>query len=197
MFLKESQNLLTSCLQRSPPELFIGASNSDHYEEFIFYRTLELQIEYCKSIRVLCENGLFRPAYSILRSILENMATLMWLTLDIDKYPRLFEEGKQPNTREILRRIGWESEYDRTFRFLSKFVHSSLVNSDFYKKTSEPNSWIDLKDGSYWANALVTENEVLIIETENGFEILEIHQMTEEETNTLYAPYLSIRAIAF
>lgn len=125
------------------------------------------------------------------------MATLMWLTLDIDKYPRLFDEGKQPNTREILRRIGWESEYDRTFRFLSKFVHSSLVNSDFYKKTSEPNSWIDLKDGSYWANALVTENEVLIIETENGFEILEIHQMTEEETNTLYAPYLSMKTFDF
>jgi hypothetical protein len=183
-------SLLQGCLKGGPPEIFIGDYLSDHTEEWIFYRILELQIEQCNAILVLSENGLVRPAYAVLRSVLENMATLVWLTLDVDRYTRLFEEEKLPNMKEILTRIGWEPEYDRTFRFLSKFVHSNLIFADFYKRQEGVSGFQKLENSEYWSQMIVTENELYVAETSDDIELNYVKSMTEAEIKTAYLPYL-------
>lgn len=183
-------SMLQDCLEGGPPEIFIGDYLSDHTEEWIFYRILELEIEQCNAILVLSSNGLVRPAYAVLRSVLENMATLVWLALDITRYTRLFEEGKLPNMREILRRIDWEPEYDRTFRFLSKFIHSDTMFADFYKKYEGVSNYQEIENSSYWSQMVVTEDELYVAETSEGFQLFYVKPMTEAQIKAAYLPYL-------
>jgi len=127
--IEASTKMLRLCLYDDIPPPF----DKDSRYAMVFQRVIEIQAEQCDSISELFKRGLFRPAYAILRSILEGMATLVWMSLKIDSYCILFEEGKQPNTKEILKRIGWEDEYERTFQYLSGFVHIDMDSAEFYR----------------------------------------------------------------
>jgi hypothetical protein len=124
-----SGGMIRSCMYDAIPAPF----DQDYHYEIVFERVLEIQAEQCDSIYLLYQNDLFRPAFAVLRSILEAMATLIWVSLDISRNCSLFENRKQPNMREILRCIGWEEEYDRTFKYLCGFVHIDMNNADFYR----------------------------------------------------------------
>jgi hypothetical protein len=100
--IEASAKMLRLCLYDDLPSPF----DRDIRYAMVFQRVIEIQAEQCDSVSELYQRGLFRPAYAILRSILEGMATLLWISLKIDRYCILFEERKQPNTKEILKRIG-------------------------------------------------------------------------------------------
>ncbi|MGB0563119.1 MAG: hypothetical protein ACPGVO_15135 [Spirulinaceae cyanobacterium] len=182
-----SAKMLRSCLYSDPPFPFIQDS---HYE-VVYQRVLEIQAEQCDAIYSLYEVGLFRPAYAILRSILEGMATLLWVSLSIERYCKLFEESKQPNTKEILKRIGWEDEYDRTFRYLSGFVHIDMSNAEFYRNyeigddPSQPFPEI-LPDTDYY----IVDTA---IDTANDLRPLSIRLMSKEEAANEYGLYLAVK----
>lgn len=180
-----ARNLFQQCLDDSPPDVFLEDYEFEHHVELIFRRILELQIEHCIALRVLCDNRLLRPAYGILRSVLENIATLLWITLDVERYAVLFEEGRQPNTKEILTRIGWEQEYERTFKFLSSFVHADLTHSDMYKN-------YDTEDGIV-APEVAPDGEMYILGTPDGYISLSINPMSPDEIEREYEPYLSAK----
>ena len=153
-----ARNLFQQCLDDSPPDVFLEDYEFEHHVELIFRRILELQIEHCIALRVLCDNRLLRPAYGILRSVLENIATLLWITLDVERYAVLFEEGMQPNTKEILTRIGWGQEYERTFKFLSSFVHADLTHSDMYKNYDTEDGIVAPEVAPEWRNVCILGN---------------------------------------
>src|SRR5450759_2140356 len=124
-----SSETLLHCAAGEPPSQF---STEQHYE-IVYTRVLEIIAEQCDAISVLCENGLFRPAHAILRSILENIATLIWVGLDVAQFGQILEDDKRSqhlNKRDILKKIGWEQKYDRSFKVLSSFVHASMTNAD-------------------------------------------------------------------
>lgn len=179
--IEASAKMLRLCITDDPPIAFC----IDQHSTVIYSRILELQAEQCDAIYILCDEGLYRPAHSILRSILENMATLIWVSLDTERYGKLFDEGKQPNTREILKRIGWEQEYDRTFKPLSSFVHADLSNAEMYKN-------YDFGEGGLCPE-VEPDAEYYIIETPNGYLPLGVKSMSQEEAKTLYEPFLAIK----
>jgi hypothetical protein len=180
-----SAKMLRSCLNDHTPSPF----NQDNHYEIVYQRVLEVQAEQCDAIHSLYNVGLFRPAYAILRAILEAMGTLVWLSLDINRYCILFEEGKQPNTKEILRRIGWEDEYDRTFRYLSGFVHIDLDNAEFYRNYEIGG------DPSEPFPEILPDVEYYLINTAEGPRPLSIRLMSKDEAAQEYGPYLgSIQA---
>lgn len=178
-----SANMLRSCLQEDPPVPF---SQNNRYE-IVYQRVIEVQAEQCDAIYSLYQAGLFRPAYAVLRSILESMATLIWVSLSIDRYCTLFEEGKQPNTKEILVRVGWEDEYSRTFQYLSGFIHIDLDNAEFYRNYEFGG------DPSQPFPEVLPDVEYYVVDTTNGLRPLLIHIMSKDEAAREYGPYLATK----
>lgn len=178
-----SAKMLRFCLYEDPPSPF----NQDSHYETVYQRVLEIQAEQCDAIYSLYELGLFRPAYAVLRSILEGMATLLWVSLSIDKYCKLFEESKQPNTKEILKRIGWEDEYDRTFRYLSGFVHIDMGNAEFYRNYEIG------EDPSQPFPEILPDTDHYIVDTSDELRPLSIRLMSKEEAAHEYGSYLAAK----
>lgn len=178
VLVSDSANVLRECEVNDPPSQFV----EDYHYAIIYRRILEVMAEQCDAIAVLCEEGLFRPAHAILRSVLENMASLLWVALDVKRYGDLLDDGKQPNTREILKRIGWEEEYERTFRGLSGFVHTDLTNADMYKE-------YDLSDEDTFPE-IRADGEYYVVQTEDGAKPLGVTPMSYEQAASLYEPYL-------
>jgi len=182
--INASAKMLRLCLYDDLPSPF----NRDNHYKMVYQRVLEIQAEQCDAIYSLYQVGLFRPAYAILRSILEGMATLVWISLDIDQYCVPFEEGKLPNTREILKKVGWEDEYDRTFRYLSGFVHiKKLQNAEFYRNYELGG------DPSQPFPEVLPDIEYYIVGTADGPRPLSIHLMSKEEAAHEYGPYLGAK----
>ncbi len=152
-----------------------------------YARILELQIELCKSVSVLCKTGLLRPAHATLRSLLESMASLVWAS-ENQRYMDLFNRGDQTNMKETLKRIGWSQEYDRTYKWLSAFVHAGMDEADFYR-TYEPFAMDQpfpeiTPDGDYYAMI-----------SEDGAMGLESQLMSPERAEGEYGLYLSTKPL--
>jgi hypothetical protein len=179
--------MLRSCLYDDIPAPF----DQDHHYETVYERVLEIQAEQCDAIYLLYENGLFRPAFAVLRSILEAMATLIWVSLDIGRNCALFEKRKQPNMKEILNRVGWKEEYDRTFRYLCGFVHIDMTNADFYR------SYEAGDDPSQPFPEVLPDAEYYIVGTEEGLSPLSIRVMSVDESEAEYGPYLTAKTFDF
>lgn len=177
-----SAKILRLCLYDVPSPF-----NQDNHYEIVYQRVLEIQAEQCDAIYSLYQVGLFRPAFAILRSILEGMATLVWMSLKIDRYCTLFEDGKQPNTKEILKRIGWDDEYDRTFRYLSGFVHIDMDTAEFYRNYELGG------DPSQPFPEVLPDIEYYIVGTPDGPRPLSIRPMSKEEAANEYGPYLGAK----
>jgi hypothetical protein len=175
--------MLRASLQDSVPSPF----DNDEYYARLYQRVIEIQAEQCEAINSLYREGLFRPGYAVLRSVLEAMATLLWVSTNIERYCPLFELGKQPNPREILKRIGWEEEYERTFRYLSGFVHIDMENAEFYR------DYLLGPDPSQPFPEILPDAELYIIETEEGPRPLAINLMSREEAERQYGPYLAAK----
>lgn len=186
MFLElidASAKTLRLCLNDDVPHPF---DQGGHYR-IVYQRVLEIQAEQCDAIFSLYQVGLFRPAYAILRSILEGMGTLIWISLSVERYCTLFEEGKQPNTKEILKRVGWEEEYDRTFRYLSGFIHLDMDNAEFYRN-------YELGDGpSQPFPEVLPDVDYYIIGTNDEPRPLSISLMSKDEAAHQYGPYLGAK----
>lgn len=182
--IAEAAGMLRKSLEDEIPLPF---NIKDDYAR-VYQRTIELQIEQLKAIESLYQNGLFRPAYAILRSILEAMGTLLWVSTNINRYCPLFEERKQPNTKEILQRIGWGAEYDRTFSCLSGFVHVDFENAEFYREYElETDSSIPFPE-------VLPDSEYYVIQTNNGPLPLSIRFLSYKEAQRRYGPYLATKA---
>ncbi len=157
------------------------------YDIRIFQRAIEIQAEQCDAIQSLYLEGLFRPAYAVLRSVLEAMATLVWVSTNTERYSKLFETNKQPNMREILKRIEWAEEYGRTFSYLSSFVHIDIDNAEFYRE------YLIETDPSQPFHEIKSDSEYFLIGTENGPLALAINLMSKEEAQRKYGPYLAAK----
>lgn len=178
-----SSEMLRSCLIDNTPSPF---DQDDHYG-IVYRRVLEIQAEQCDAIHSLYINNFFRPAYAVLRSVLETMATLLWVSLNIDRYCQLFEDGNQPNTREILQRIGWGEEYSRTFQYLSGFVHVDMDSAEFYRNYEIGD------DPSQPYPEILPDAEYYIVGTSRGTYPLSIRLMSKEEAAVNYGPYLAAK----
>jgi len=180
--ISSASHILSSSLRYEAPLPF--GRDSDYTK--IYRRVIEIQVEQCDAIYSLYNNGLYRPAYAVLRSVLETMSTLVWLSLNIEKYFPLFETATQPNQREILRRIGWEDEYDRTFRYLSGFVHIDIDNAEFYREYEwEP-------DGSQPFPEINADADYYFTLQKNP-QLLMINPMSHEAANQRYGPYIEAK----
>jgi len=175
--------MLRTSLQDNVPPPF----DSDEYYVRLYQRVIEIQAEQCDAINSLYKEGLFRPGYAVLRSVLEAMATLLWVSTNIERYCPLFESGKQPNMREVLKRIGWEEEYERTFGYLSGFVHIDMENAEFYREyLLEP-------DPSQPSPEILPDSEFYIVGTDEGPMLLAINLMSREEAERQYGPFLAAK----
>ncbi len=159
---------------------------NEHYSR-VYQRVIEIQAEQCDAINSLYKAGLFRPGFAVLRSVLEAMATLIWISTNIERYCKLFESKKQPNMREILKRIGWEEEYEGTFQYLSGFVHVDMENAEFYQE------YLPGPDSSQPFPEILpdSESEYYIIEAPKSSLLLTIKPMSREEAERQYGPYLA------
>ena len=173
-------------------DMFRGAATDEPppalvEDEPVPRQLLQLLAEQSDAILVLCQHSLYRPAYATLRSILETMAKLLWVSLDPPRYGELFLKGTEPNMREILRRIGWEEEYERTFQDLSDFVHSKprASASDFYL-TYDWGADGPLPDFG-------PDTAYFVVEGLEGVSFLASNPMTRKEALVLYEPYLAAK----
>ncbi|WP_420630628.1 hypothetical protein [Candidatus Leptofilum sp.] len=182
MLIESAKVMLATCCESDPPSPF---TNKFRFE-IIFYRVVEMQIEQCEALIHLRKLGLFRPAYAVLRSLLENMTTLVWISKDVNRYGNLFEKGKQPNMRSRLERIGWQEEYERTFSYLSGFVHTAIEHVEDYRDYA-------LSEGALFPE-IVPDAEYYAIQTDEGQLVpLAIKPMPPEKISSLYAPYLEAK----
>lgn len=152
-----------------------------------YQRVIEIQAEQCTAIYYLYKQGLYRPAYAVLRSILETISTLIWVSLKVERYSSLFSAGNQPNMKEILTRIGWVQEYDRTFGYLSGFVHIDMENAEFYRE------YLLGGDSSQPFPEIFPDAEYYIVGTDEGPRPLTIKLMSREEAERRYGPYLAAK----
>lgn len=182
--IRQAADMLLLSLEDEIPTPF----NSKESYIRVYQRTIELQVEQLRAIELLYRNGLFRPAYAVLRSVLEAMGTLLWVSSNIDCYCPLFENGKQPNTREILRKIGLEAEYDRTFRYLSGFVHIDLEYAEFYREYEAET------DPSLPFPEILSNSEYYVIQPNSGPIPLSIRFLSQEEAQVRYGPYLAAKS---
>ena len=180
--IESARNTLWMVLDDEPPNAF---SVSDQ-DLVIFRRLVEMQAEHCDAVDLLCENRLFRPAHSILRSFLEASATLVWIGHDIKRYGSLFLQGNQPNIREILRRIGWDKEYDTTYKLLSSLVHIDSDSMLMYRH-------LDFGRDGLFPEILPDAENYIMIDTEGNHVMVGMPVMSREEAASLYGPYLEAK----
>jgi hypothetical protein len=96
-------------------------------------RLPELAVEQIQAIGVLCDAELWRPAYAVLRGLLECMATILWIAHGPADAPRRFAGGHGLKSRKLLAAVGWQDEYDMTFRYLSEMAHPSADAAEAYR----------------------------------------------------------------
>ena len=170
------------CLSEEIPSPY----NQKRQYEKIYQRILEIQIEQIETISLLYKEGRLRSAYAILRSLLEGMATLVWMALNIDKYYDTFTDTnkKNPPIKNILDVIGWGDEYERTFQYLSYFVHSRSDHLDFYR------SYDSGPDPSQPFPEVSPDSEYYIINSSNVVIPLIIRMMSPEEIQNEHGPFL-------
>lgn len=156
-------------------------------DEELFEQLLDYLTEQSESLSLLCQNGLYRPAYAVLRSILETIAKLVWVTLE-PRYKERFLEGSDPGTKNVLEVIGWLDEHERTFRPLSAFVHtdSKVSVSDFYH-------YYELEEGGLFPEVRA-DAEYYVIEEPTGSRVVSLRTMTHSEARSLHEPYLAAKA---
>ena len=157
--------------------------------ELTFNRVVELQAELCDSIFSLSKAGYFRPAHAVLRSVLESMAVLVWAGTQ-QRYMDLFNEGREPNIKAILEKIGWGAEYDRTYNWLSTFVHGRMEQADFYRKYDA-----EVLDETSPFPEVLPDAEYYLLQSPSSHSILTIRPMNPEETEGEYLPYLSAKVL--
>jgi hypothetical protein len=114
-----------------PPSLFAE-------EEKLFRQLLELMVEAVDAIRVLCRHGLYRPAYAMLRTFVETTTKLVWISRDVPRRSEVFFSAKRHDMKKRLKEIGWEDEYERTYKALNHYIHADpRMSASGYYRTYE------------------------------------------------------------
>ena len=181
--LNASVSTVRKGLEQGPPLSITGLDGGTR----TYGRVLELQVELCKSIIVLCEAGLLRPAHSTLRSLLESMGSLLWASAN-QHYMDLLNSGDGPGMRQVLSRVGWEGEYDTTYSWLSAFVHAGMAEAGFYRQFAEFSA-----KGP--APEVTPDNEFYAVLSPNGAFGLAYHLIDQKKTEEEYGPYLSVKPL--
>ena len=179
--INASAATLEDCLEEDPPKPF----SDDRDGTFLFQRMIEMQIEQCYAISSLCEIGLFRPAFAILRSLLETIATIIWVSLDLKRCEQLIEDRKKPSVKARLESIGWSDEYDR-FSILSGYVHGSIENADDYRAFEfyEDGLLPEIRPDTDFYFASKPDGSIVSIV---------VRPMSGDETHHQYVPYLAAK----
>ena len=85
------------------------------------------------ALDLLCRSGRWRPAYALLRGLLETAATIIWLARSNVETVQRFVHGPHKGGQAVFRNIGWGDEYEDTFRYLSDLAHPSSIGADAYR----------------------------------------------------------------
>src|SRR4051812_13334458 len=96
-------------------------------------RLPQVASEQLDALAVLCGHGMWRPAYALLRGLLECTATIVWIASGPSDAPQRFTDGRSPAGQKLLGAVGWRDEYDRTFRYLSDMVHAGADSAEAYR----------------------------------------------------------------
>jgi hypothetical protein len=98
-------------------------------------RLLEAGAELCDGADLLQRESLHRPAHTLLRALLEAVGYVLWLAVDPVRHWDLLSRDETPPFRNVLERIGWGVEYERTYGLLSEFVHPTEHRLHMYRKS--------------------------------------------------------------
>lgn len=131
--------LRVALLDESPPELFGDTPEADE----VFNRVVEVQIELCRSIRVLAQDGLVRSCFALLRSMLEIAASVGWLAIDFEGRVGKFKLSQMPGVQNIFGKIGWPNHtYKKLYGTLSDYAHGSFTTSHIhFEERNLSGSW--------------------------------------------------------
>ena len=101
-----------------------------------FKRTAEFHRELVEAIDNTINQGQVRPAYSLLRTLLEMCTSFSWLAQNFDSRIEKYSTGRLPSIQKMMSsaNLNWSNEYKNTYSSLSNFVHGSFVLSDFKKE---------------------------------------------------------------
>ncbi|EPV0755323.1 TPA: hypothetical protein L4605_002390 [Pseudomonas aeruginosa] len=155
--------------------------------DFIFKRTTEMLAENVSAIRLLTSNGLIRPAFSTLRTTIDLVASFCWLCQKPDDR-RVAYLGCEQKAQKTMKALGWEVEYEKFYRLLSKFTHGDFRLNHFYKIVFE----LDEVSSDISPNA-----EYMLTDTESGRALQIIEDMSSETLSQEYGHFIALKTFDY
>jgi hypothetical protein len=154
-------------------------------------RLPHLADEQLEAIQLLCDREMWRPAFALLRGLLECMASILWIARGSEDSPKRFIDGRMPSNQKVLGDVGWREEYQRTFRYLSDLAHPSADGAEAYRS-------FDFAQGRSIdepAPEITPDMELYIVglSTDDAVAV-PLRALSPEELRTEYEPYLVAKA---
>jgi hypothetical protein len=152
-------------------------------------RLPEVAREQLDALEVLCGHEMWRPAYALLRGLLECMATIVWIASGPADAPSRFAAGRSPAGQKLLGAVGWRDEYDRTFRYLSDMIHAGADSAEAYR-------WFDEERSIHEpAPEITADTELYIVGLPSDDAVaVPLRARTPEELQEEHEPYLAAKS---
>jgi hypothetical protein len=184
-FLHAASTTLWDVSREDPP----GALGYNEDGRLTCRRLLELAAEHCDAVEELRRASLMRPAHSVLRSLLETLTVLAWIARRPQRHLDLFHTNELPPVRNLLETLGWDSEFELTYKPLSEFTHPRATQLHVYRQADT-----GLATGMP-APEITADGELYVLPDEVGIPFVSFTPMTSQEAEELYAPYLRFKAL--
>jgi hypothetical protein len=168
---------------------FVAAIDDRDESSMLSRRLPEVAGEQLDGLALLCGHAMWRPAYALLRGLLECMATMVWIASGPSDAPQRFAAGRSPAGQRLLNAVGWGNEYDRTFRYLSDMVHAGTDSAEAYRA-------FDYERGiDEPAPEITPESELYVVglPSPDAF-VASARPATPEELRQEHEPYLAAKS---
>lgn len=152
-------------------------------------RLPEVAGEQLDALALLCRHAMWRPAYALLRGLLECMASMAWIASGPPDAPQRFVAGRSPAGQKLLGAVGWRDEYNRTFRYLSDMVHAGTDSAEAYRAFDYERS---IREP---APEITPESELYVVglPSPDAF-VASARAATPEELRDKHEPYLTAKS---
>lgn len=152
-----------------------------------FKRAAEFHGELVEAIDNTLHKGQIRPAYSLLRTLLEVCTGFSWLADDFENRFEQYSTGKLPKINRMMSsaNLGWSTEYSISYSSLSNFVHGSYIHSDINKEAA-----------IYKAEEKVPytlSSDLFILQTDDGDRLLHICDRNQEDLIREHKSFMDIK----
>jgi hypothetical protein len=126
-------------------------------------------------------------ARRLLRTFVETTAKLAWISRDVHRRSGVFLNTKSQDMKTLLKEIGWEDEYERTYKILNHYIHTDpKVSASGFYRTYE---W---GEGDLFPE-LGPETKHYLFKTSHGAAVLGENLMSRQEARQLYEPFLTVK----